>query len=251
MRRLTLRLMRWVSWARGLCAALLVFGAVCAFPQQCQAAIYNSWEGFSSSQNPNGVWTYGRTDHPGSTTIVVYQDLGPIYDEHLGGWLTFWYDENHTNPWARYMPCVYQVDAIAGQVHSLRFHPGWLPDADYSVVRWTAPGAGTSDIWVTFTGADLGTKDVFVYYNGNLFDSADLALFESHSYSSPAIAVEAGDMIEFIVGNGGDDGWADSVTLDATVRWAPVPEPGTLIVWSLLGASAISGGWWRRRKRAG
>jgi len=30
-----------------------------------------------------------------------------------------------------------------------------------------------------------------------------------------------------------------------------IPEPSTLIVWSLLGASGVTLGWWRRRKRAG
>ena len=29
------------------------------------------------------------------------------------------------------------------------------------------------------------------------------------------------------------------------------PEPGSVIVWSLLGATGISFGWWRRRRRAG
>jgi hypothetical protein len=31
---------------------------------------------------------------------------------------------------------------------------------------------------------------------------------------------------------------------------AAVPEPSTLIVWSLLGASGIGLGWWRRRREA-
>ncbi len=35
------------------------------------------------------------------------------------------------------------------------------------------------------------------------------------------------------------------------VRGSAVPEPCTLIVWSLLGASGVTLGWWRRRKRAG
>jgi hypothetical protein len=29
-----------------------------------------------------------------------------------------------------------------------------------------------------------------------------------------------------------------------------VPEPSTLIIWSLLGSLGISIGWWRRRKAA-
>jgi hypothetical protein len=31
---------------------------------------------------------------------------------------------------------------------------------------------------------------------------------------------------------------------------SPVPEPATLIVWSLLGAWGVGLGWWRRRRRA-
>ena len=44
---------------------------------------------------------------------------------------------------------------------------------------------------------------------------------------------------------GYDNGMFNNVQLDAN---SPVPEPSTLIVWSLLGALAVSLGWRRRRK---
>ena len=36
----------------------------------------------------------------------------------------------------------------------------------------------------------------------------------------------------------------------AEVKSSAIPEPSTLIVWSLLGASGVGIGWWRRRRRA-
>jgi hypothetical protein len=34
-----------------------------------------------------------------------------------------------------------------------------------------------------------------------------------------------------------------------SLQFNPIPEPSTLIIWSLLGAFGISVGWWRRRRR--
>ncbi len=40
---------------------------------------------------------------------------------------------------------------------------------------------------------------------------------------------------------------SDLVSSGYTIAEAPVPEPTTLIVWSLLGVLGITIGWWRRR----
>jgi hypothetical protein len=45
-----------------------------------------------------------------------------------------------------------------------------------------------------------------------------------------------------------DDCVIDYATL--TLDVAPIPEPSTLIIWSLLGSLGIGFGWWRRRKAA-
>ena len=47
-------------------------------------------------------------------------------------------------------------------------------------------------------------------------------------------------------------GWTDyDPEMDGIAAAAsPVPEPCTLIVWSLLGASGVGIGWWRRKRKA-
>ena len=58
----------------------------------------------------------------------------------------------------------------ASNVRHLALHPG--PKGEYSVVRWTAPEAGTVEISTRFTGlAERATTDVHVLHNGRaLFD---------------------------------------------------------------------------------
>ncbi len=50
-------------------------------------------------------------------------------------------------------------------------------------------------------------------------------------------------------------GWGDgrdywNVAYFVEYDTPPIPEPSTFVVWTLLGALSISGGWWRRRRKA-
>jgi hypothetical protein len=47
-------------------------------------------------------------------------------------------------------------------------------------------------------------------------------------------------------------GWTDyDPEMDGIAAAAPlIPEPSTLIIWSLLGALGISAAWWRQRRAA-
>ena len=58
----------------------------------------------------------------------------------------------------------------------------------------------------------------------------------------------------FMYMNGESGGQGNSVAVDNLVGYhyanAPVPEPASLIIWSLLGLTMGGASWWRRRKRA-
>lgn len=63
--------------------------------------------------------------------------------------------------------------------------------------------------------------------------------------SGPAATDNWGDY-----GTSGEAGLNGELPTGYVVEFNPVPEPATLIVWSLLGGVAVTLGWWRRRSAA-
>ena len=59
--------------------------------------------------------------------------------------------------------------------------------------------------------------------------------------------------VGFTAGTGLDWGNHDIIAWEYRNEYDPIstiPEPNTLVIWSLLGTLAIGLGWWRRRKAA-
>ena len=111
-------------------------------------------------------------------------------------------------------------------------HPG--ESGVYSHACWTAPYAGTFDIASMFIGIDhyLGTTtDVHVLHNGiSLFDGLVNGYGNTSSFST-TVSVGMGDIIDFAVGDGGNDHTCDTTALSATI----IPEPATIILLTLGG----------------
>ncbi len=91
-------------------------------------------------------------------------------------------------------------------------------------------------------GLSLGTKSVFAVPsdtpgsgNPNHFDSANFAP-QSFIYVEKTINID---------GPGDNDG---AFLLQFEQRFSQVPEPATLVLWSMSGAAAIAVTWWRKRK---
>jgi hypothetical protein len=203
---------------------------------------WNAAEDFSVASNPGGDWSYGWSSSLGSTL-----HLYPEHEHPFGLALDSWVDPAIVQAGA---PTVYHngtLNSISGinsvlnwQPGQLTFHPGAL--GQYSVVRWTAPAAGTIRIATTFTGNDTTTTDVHILDNGRvLFNGLVNGLHDSTSFSATEI-VAARDTIDFTVGVGTNGSfYNDTTTLDASITLAALPSnvvPVTLVVSDGRGGTA-------------
>jgi hypothetical protein len=111
-----------------------------------------------------------------------------------------------------------------------------------------APIAISSTGWYTFEHHFYDNLGVLAV-DMSIFDSSNI-LVNSWTLSDP---------LDLIAGIGGNRyGWFDYNQFsplafdnaELSLATAPVPEPASLIVWSLLGLTISGAGWWRRKRSA-
>ncbi|GET36955.1 hypothetical protein [Microseira wollei] len=158
---------------------------------------------FSSTNNPNGVWSYGWAESLRSPFIL---SRNPRVREGLDSWCGNRAPDGN--------PGVYHnatgIPIVLGT--TTRFEPGQLalhpgPAGEYGLVRWTALEAGNISLASVFTGLNFvgpTTTDVHILHkNQSIFDN----FVEGFGDSSAArfdtnLAVLQGDTIDFAVGFG-------------------------------------------------
>lgn len=217
---------------RILLAVVVVLGwSACAHAD----TIYDAAADFSATSNPNGVWSYGF--------CVSIQ--GPS-QFHAFTNPEGWYGVANLPAWDSYAPfgvipadpAVFRnVSAASITKSGYTIPAGALALDSYgnsnavsTMVRWTAPSAGTVNVSAAFKDGATGAQKAYVFDNGTALFNA-LAPSTGVSYAG-TLTVAAGDKIDFLVGAYGG---SRSVTiLNATV--AMVPEPATL---ALLGTGLI------------
>ena len=179
----------------------------------------------SPPANPSGVWSYGYETKLGSGfTIYPYHDSSGIAG------VTAWeYAQGPFGQSVSVLPAVGKnttsstITSGSVQVPNnvLWLHPG--PSGQYSIVRFTAPAAGTYTISGSFSGLDnVGptTTDVHILQNGStsLF-SNNVSAFGAGPAFSVTPTLNAGDTIDFAVGYGADGNYLnDSTGLNASIN---------------------------------
>ena len=130
------------------------------------AQTYDAAANFSSTSNPNGVWSYGWSQSRGSAFDLDLQVDYPAAG--LPAWIsnccgTIEPDVFHNETDAPISPA--GTNLIPAK--SLGFHPG--PGGQNAVVRWTTPTNGNYTVQATIQGYDFvgpTTTDVAVLHNG-------------------------------------------------------------------------------------
>ena len=126
-------------------------------------------------------------------------------------------------------------------------HPG--PQDQYSVIRFTAPSAGTYQLATSFYGLDFvgpTTTDVHVLLDGTSLFNGEVDGFGAGSGPSfrSNLKLLQGDTVDFAVGFGSNGTYFnDSTGITATLA-VGIPEPASLILLSIgiagLGVLAVN-----------
>ncbi len=194
----------------------------------------SSWDvssDFSSSQNPNGVWTLGYLTSFGGT-LAVYGTAG---EAQLEPGLRLWVygDGSYGGIFIRNMSDYLRTNATNV------IEPGklfWQPGANNEMptARWTSPVNGQVLINAKFTGQDNTggcTVDPHVLKNGvSIYDGyvsgfygSSASNYTDRTGSSPEqtfaaiVQVEVNDTIDFALGHGGNGYGYDGAGLEASV----------------------------------
>jgi hypothetical protein len=255
-------------------AVLLVAGAV-----QASTITYNLSNSFSTTAIPptanpyNTVWSYGtfaNTSLAAAIPSSFVADTVPGSATPLVSWL------NPTYPSGAFV--IYNTSSsntVNGNTFYSANEPVLSPTYAPAVLRWTAPAAGTIAVNVTFSGANqLSTdytgasnavslvwltsggvstqEDSYGSVTGSMYTfigASNTPPGSTHTYTSSAIPVAAGDTLDFVVQGTSLTATGGETRLGAagSIVFTPAPEPSTLALLTagLIGLLCYA---WRKRR---
>lgn len=213
-----------------------------------RAQIWNLADDFSISSNPNGQWSYGSTDTVGGdfkvftrTAQIPYQVSHGAVAEWVGTYFSgfelfpyvtkFYGDPGTTVSVTNACNAVTCSIANSGvaiiqrSANGVGVHPA-PPGQGYAALRWTAPKSTRYVITVSFFSIVVGgvaTTDVHVLrdyvsvFNGEVSGASPV---QNWSTGSPGLALNAGDVLDLVVGPNGDN-FGDSTGIDANIQELP------------------------------
>jgi hypothetical protein len=201
------------------------------FQSHCSAVIYDAAADFSLNSNPNGVWSYGYSTTLGGATTLdgeSFQDSHGLYVWRKTG-------SGGNGPAFVYNPTTSPItisgptDLSVWNPYQLSLSPGSI-GLEYSVLRFSVPEDSQYTVQGEFSSVDKfygATTDVHILRNGtSIFDGILAGGITASSSFNQAVALNAGDFLDFVVGVDGYAGGWDATGLDAMV--IPVPEPSVM-----------------------
>jgi hypothetical protein len=189
------------------------------------AGSFNAVSDFSLASNPNVVWSYGYQSAFGpSLTLYTATDSSPgVYS----AWLV------SGTPYYAHPPYVTRNDTNGNLCRgtfcvpkaSLHLHPD--STCAYSVVRFTAPASGTSQIKGDFAGIDSSgpamgrVRNVYVVCNGTVVFTSTINSYLVLVPFTLTCTLAVGQALDFAVGCGDGNYDYDSTALRCKVYGGP------------------------------
>lgn len=227
-----------------LITVLILLGAC---PLLASAVVYDLTSQWSTTNNPNGTWSYDQ----GSTPL-------PLYVTNWNGCFTSAY-----NGWApsanagNCLPAVLQMqsddpggDFKTGDILVHSFDNANGGSNGEASILWTAPVDGEitfdGDIWYAHSSVQR-SNDFSLSLGSDVLASGTIAYNSGFTRSSPdtfsssgSLAVQAGDVLKLLImrSPGQSFGSLDGVQLTIT-ETSSVPEPGAAVLLLLGGGIAL------------
>lgn len=242
---------------QNFCLVMFVVGSAIGLgftSEPVLASTFNAGADFSSTDNPNHVWSYGWSSTLGSGLNLFTQSnpLNPNFPSDV--WSTptipaLMAEHNGTES-----ILFDRVHSRTFQPNQLALHPG--PNGQYSLLRWEAPETGTYSLTSAFSLLDAtaeGATDVHVLHNNvQLFSDFinSFGLITSSTSFNTTLSVLGGDTVDFAVGFGSNLNFIDDTTgVDVTITSVPasVPEPSSVLGLLALSSSLAVGSLLKRQ----
>jgi len=185
------------------------------------ALAFDATAEFSTTQNPNGPWSYGASYGVGSAFNLDSTNTQNYGGVHLSGWLGLSDSAGVPN-------ILHNGTAGTITIAVTPYGPGQLAQSpgysnEVSVIRWTAPFSATCTVSAAFTCLSTaalsvgGSVDVHILQNGQSVYDDNLVTEDSPASFSGPVTVVIGDTIDFAVGNSGNGPNEDTTGITATI----------------------------------
>lgn len=197
---------------------ILIFGMLASFtavilPQLAKATTWDIQNDYSTTNNPNGVYSYGWK--PGITGNFKLYDSTIVGGEGgCAGVILSWYNSATT--------AIDKIPVIGKNITQdktcygikpgeISLHPG--RSGEFSTLRWTSPINGTINIKGYFAVGDVGIMSYFIRKNNSIDLYTKHYTYADGSFNINT-EVSVGSTIDFLVGEGMISG---STPLHATI----------------------------------
>lgn len=193
-------------------------GATIAFRTVVRRTQWDEAVDFSNTVNPASPWSYGWSeDLAGPFHLFAQGDTSVVCPTVFQ-----WYEPIASDP----APSINHNQGGATTCGSIQFQAGDVaglpgPSGEYSVLRWTAPSSGFFMVDGSFTALDLQSDlvDVHVLQNATSLFSGVVGgtAGTTNEFHFCRLFATSGDVIDFVVGSGGDGYVHDMTAIQAHI----------------------------------